>query len=58
MAFLPVVLSYDFKPSVEIHNDDWARFPTALSIRYVFIKKRNKTVGERWRGIFRGLRGN
>lgn len=58
VAFLPVVLSYDFKPSVEIHNDDWARFPTALSIRYVFIKKRNKTIGERWRGIFRGLRGN
>lgn len=56
VAFLPVVLSYDFKPSVEINSDDWARFPTALSIRYVLIKKRNKTIGERTRGIFRGLR--
>ncbi len=51
VAFLPVVLSYDFKPSVELRNDDWARFPTALSLRYVFIKKRNKTIGERWRRL-------
>lgn len=57
IAFLPIVLSYDFKPSVEIHSDDWARFPTAFSVRYVFVKKRNKTIGERTRGIFRGLRG-
>ncbi|MFD1467435.1 hypothetical protein ACFQ48_04295 [Hymenobacter caeli] len=57
VAFLPVVLSYDFKPSVEINSSDWARFPTAFSVRYVFVKQRNKTIGERTRGIFRGLRG-
>ncbi len=57
VAFLPVLLSYDFKPSVEIHGDDWARFPSAFSIRYVLFKRRNKTIGERTRGLFRGLRG-
>lgn len=41
VAFLPVVLSFDFKPTLEIHSDDYARFPTAFSIRYVFIKRRS-----------------
>jgi hypothetical protein len=41
VAFLPIVLSFDFKPSYEIHSDDYARFPTAFSIRYVFIKRKN-----------------
>ena len=40
VAFLPVVLSFDFKPSYEINSDDYARFPTAFSIRYVFIKRK------------------
>lgn len=56
IAFLPIVLSYDFKPSVEINGDDWARFPTAFSVRYVFIKRRNKTIGERTRGLFDKVR--
>ena len=57
IAFLPLVLSYDFKPSVEINSNDWARFPTALSIRYVFLKQRNKTIGERTRSLFDKMRG-
>ncbi|MGI4885030.1 MAG: hypothetical protein ACRYFR_08735 [Janthinobacterium lividum] len=57
IAFLPLVLSYDFKPSVEINSNDWARFPTAFSVRYVFIRQRNKTIGERTRGLFDKIRG-
>ena len=41
VAFLPVVLSFDFKPTLEINSDDYARFPTAFSIRYVFIKRKS-----------------
>ena len=41
VAFLPVVLSFDFKPTVEFNGSDYARFPTAFSIRYVFIKRRD-----------------
>jgi hypothetical protein len=40
VAFLPVVLSFDFKPTLEINSDDYARFPTAFSIRYVLFKRR------------------
>ncbi len=40
VAFLPVALSFDFKPSLEFGGDDYARFPTAFSIRYVFIKRK------------------
>jgi hypothetical protein len=41
VAFLPVVLSFDFKPTLEFSSDDYARFPTAFSIRYVLIKRRD-----------------
>lgn len=40
VAFVPVVLSFDFKPSVEFNSADWARFPTAFSVRYVFVKEK------------------
>ncbi|WP_206025977.1 hypothetical protein [Hymenobacter metallicola] len=40
IAFVPVVISFDFKPSVEINSADWARFPTAFSIRYVLVKEK------------------
>ncbi len=40
VAFLPIALSFDFKPSLEFGGDDYARFPTAFSIRYVFIKRK------------------
>lgn len=40
VAFLPLVLSFDFKPSLEFNSDDYARFPTAFSIRYVLIKRK------------------
>jgi hypothetical protein len=42
VAFLPILLSFDFKPTLEINSDDYARFPTAFSIRYVFIKRKTK----------------
>lgn len=44
VAFLPVVLSFDFKPSLEFGNDDYARFPTALSIRYVLFKRKTSLL--------------
>lgn len=49
VAFVPLVLSLDFKPTVEINSDDWARFPTAFSVRYVIIKDKSS--------IFDGLFG-
>jgi len=48
VAFLPILLSFDFKPTLEINSDDYARFPTAFSIRYVFIKRKTKFL-ERFR---------
>ncbi|MDU0370776.1 hypothetical protein ACFPAF_10255 [Hymenobacter endophyticus] len=50
VAFVPLVLSLDFKPTVEINSDDWARFPTALSVRYVLIKDKSS--------VFDGLFGD
>ncbi|RSK49500.1 hypothetical protein [Hymenobacter rigui] len=50
VAFVPIVLSLDFKPTVEINSDDWARFPTAFSIRYVLIKDKSS--------VFDGLFGD
>lgn len=41
VAFLPIVVSFDFKPTLEFGGDDYARFPTAFSIRYVLIKRRD-----------------
>ncbi|NML67072.1 hypothetical protein HHL22_17845 [Hymenobacter sp. RP-2-7] len=41
VAFLPIALSFDFKPSLEFSGDDYARFPTAFSIRYVLIKRKD-----------------
>ncbi|GAB3855564.1 hypothetical protein GCM10028822_26620 [Hymenobacter terrigena] len=50
IAFIPFVVSFDFKPTIEYGSADWNRFPTAVSVRYVFLKKK-KT------GIFRALDG-
>lgn len=44
VAFLPVVLSFDFKPSLEFSSDDYARFPTAFSIRYVLFKRKTSLL--------------
>ena len=41
IAFTRLVVSFDFKPTVEHGLGDWNRFPTALSLRYIFLKKRN-----------------
>ena len=48
IAFIPFVISIDFKPTIEYGSADWNRFPTAFSVRYIFVKKK-KT------GIFRTL---
>lgn len=50
VALTPFVLSLDFKPTVEFNSDDWARFPTAFSVRYIFIKEKRD-------GLFDGLLG-
>jgi len=50
VAFVPILLSLDFKPTVEINSDDWARFPTAFSIRYVIIKDKSSIFD----GVFGG----
>lgn len=50
IAFTSFVLSLDFKPTVEFNSDDWARFPTAFSVRYIFVKEKNT-------GLFEGLFG-
>ena len=48
IAFIPFVVSFDFKPTIEYGSADWNRFPTAVSVRYIFLKKK-KT------GIFRAF---
>ncbi|QJX47016.1 hypothetical protein HMJ29_08750 [Hymenobacter taeanensis] len=44
IALSPIVLSVDFKPSVEFGSDDWARFPTAFSVRYILVKEKNTSL--------------
>jgi hypothetical protein len=46
VAFLPIVLSFDFKPTLEFSSDDYARFPTAFSIRYVLFKRRTSLLDQ------------
>ena len=50
VAFVPLVLSLDFKPTVEINSADWARFPTAFSVRYVLIKEKTSLFGNLFGG--------
>jgi hypothetical protein len=52
VAFLPLLLSFDFKPTVEFNNEDWFRFPTAFSVRYVLIKEKKKPSA--FEGLFGG----
>lgn len=49
-AFIPLVLSLDVKPSFEINNDDWFRFPTAFSVRYILIKEKKTSLVDRFFG--------
>ena len=48
IAFIPLVVAVDFQPTIENGSADWNRFPTAFSVRYIFVKQK-KT------GIFRTL---
>ncbi|WP_201783268.1 hypothetical protein [Hymenobacter sp. AT01-02] len=50
VALTPFVLSVDFKPTVEFGAEDWTRFPTAVSVRYILVKEKNT-------GIFNGMFG-
>ena len=38
------ILSVDFKPSLEFGSADWARFPTAFSVRYIIVKQEKKGI--------------
>jgi hypothetical protein len=43
LPILPFVVAADFKPSFELNNDEWFRFPTAVSLRYVLIKEKKSS---------------
>lgn len=40
IPFARIVLSVDFKPTVEFGSGDWNRFPTAVSVRYIILKQK------------------
>jgi hypothetical protein len=42
---MPFLLSFDFKPSIHIHYEDWMTPSTAFSLRYVFVKDKRKAGG-------------
>ena len=44
IAFIPVVLSIDFKPTIEYGSADWNRFPTGFSVRYIFVKQKKTGI--------------
>jgi hypothetical protein len=44
IAFTRFVVSFDFKPTIEYGSDDWNRFPTALSLRYIILKQKNSNI--------------
>lgn len=43
LPVVPLQVSFDFKPSLELNNDEWARFPTAFSVRYVLIREKKRS---------------
>jgi hypothetical protein len=51
VALTRLVISADFKPSIEFGSDDWARFPTAFSVRYILIKEKKTGLLD---GVFGG----
>lgn len=52
IPFARVVLSLDFKPTVEFHSGDWNRFPTAFSVRYIILKQKNAGI----QGLFEKIK--
>ena len=44
IAFTHLVVSFDFKPTIEHGLDDWNRFPTALSLRYIIVKQKRTGI--------------
>ena len=52
IALTRFVLSFDLKPTIEFHSGEgnWSRFPSAFSVRYIFLKDRKN-------GLFRGIFG-
>ena len=54
IAFVPIVLSIDFKPTVEFNSRDWNRFPTGFSVRYILLKQKNEGF---FHGVFDKIKG-
>ncbi|MBF9143683.1 hypothetical protein [Hymenobacter properus] len=54
IPFARIVLSFDFKPTIEFHSADWNRFPTAFSVRYIILKQKNTSI---FQGIFDKVKG-
>ncbi|MBF9236940.1 hypothetical protein I2I05_05985 [Hymenobacter sp. BT683] len=52
IPFARVVLSVDFKPTVEFNSADWTRFPTAFSVRYIILKQKNDGI----QGLFEKIK--
>ena len=48
IAFTRLVVSFDFKPTIEHGLDDWNRFPTALSLRYIIVRKKKTGIWSKW----------
>ena len=48
IAFTRLVISFDFKPTIEHGLDDWNRFPTALSLRYIIVRKKKTGIWSKW----------
>ncbi|UOG75304.1 hypothetical protein MTX78_01600 [Hymenobacter tibetensis] len=40
IALTRFVVSADFKPTIEFNAEDWARFATGISVRYILIKEK------------------
>ena len=44
IAFTSFVVSFDFKPTIEHGSNDWNRFPTAFSLRYIIVKQKKTGI--------------
>ncbi|MDO7846509.1 hypothetical protein Q5H92_09090 [Hymenobacter sp. M29] len=44
IPFARIVLSFDFKPTIEFNSANWNRFPTAFSVRYIILKQKNTGI--------------
>ncbi len=47
IALSRFVVAADFKPTIEFNSDDWARFATGISVRYILIKEKKTGLFDR-----------